>query len=278
MVSTRAQSRQHATATATQRHGIHKKSSDNVTRKAAAARQAATLPPIPVNLGSRDEIRSQDHGQTPDPTGHEGRPLYLMPHPPTHFGLIQERLPSSDSPGTATHIYCLLVQSILWNQTRGKMARPVLEEILRRFPAPAILAQASESDLEALLQPIGLWRQRAKRLIKLGQTWLDKPPCAARTYQKKGYPLKGAKDGEQAWEVAHLPGVGPYALDAFRIFCRDGMRKISGSTIIAGEEEWRTVLPTDKDLRAYLIWRWRMNGWHWDYLTGSRTPAEDSNK
>jgi hypothetical protein len=50
--------------------------------------------------------------------------------------LIQETI-SSD-------LYALVVQAILWNQTRGMQARPVLSKLLELYP-----------DAKALLQPIG---------------------------------------------------------------------------------------------------------------------------
>lgn len=205
--------------------------------------------------------------------------LVLNARNPEHFGLIQERLPYSDTPGSSEHIYSLVVQSILWNQTRGQSALPVLEDLLARYPSPTLLAQARESDLQELLQPIGLWRQRAKRLIQLGQVWVDKPPSTGRQYVKKGYigPIleDGTQDDTAGWEIAHLPGVGAYALDAFRIFARDGMREVDAGTGRAGtgvfhKDEWRTVVPSDKDLKAYLKWRWACDGWDWEPTTGER--------
>ena len=86
-----------------------------------------------------------------------------------------------------------------------------------------------------------------------------------------------AEDPREAWEIAHLPGVGAYALDSWRIFCRDSLRgrpsamlQLHAKGAIATEldQEWATVLPTDKELRAYLRWRWLRLGFLWDSLTG----------
>lgn len=160
--------------------------------------------------------------------------LHLNSRSIDHFGLIQERLPGE--PGDPQHIYSLIIQSILWNQTPGRAALPVLCTLLEQYPDPQHLALASEADLQQLLQPLGLWRQRAKRLIDMAKIWVDAPPCPSRTYKKAGYgpgPQKKnskRKRGEpeqqhvttDEWEVARLPGVGAYALDSYRIFCRDG--------------------------------------------------------
>ena len=45
-------------------------------------------------------------------------------------------------------------------------------------------------------------------------------------------------------------------MDSYRIFYRDKLREVAEGT----EEEWRRVVPLDKDLRAYLVWRWKRDG------------------
>ncbi|KAF2088072.1 DNA glycosylase [Saccharata proteae CBS 121410] len=202
-------------------------------------------------------------------------PLNLQP---ASFGLIQEQVCSS--------LYALLIQAILWNQTRGVQARPILFSLLRLCPTPADLASASHSTLAALLQPIGLHNIRATRLIAFARTWVAARPCKENRYRRLHYPRKGdgsdvgpnevldADDARAGWEVAHLPGMGPYALDSFRIFGRDELRGLAG--VDGVEEEWRRVVPQDKDLRAYLKWKWRNEGWEWDPQIGSRVRARVS--
>lgn len=97
-----------------------------------------------------------------------------------------------------------------------------------------------------------------------------------------GYPVKGCgldvkpgevlgeEDEREGWEVAHLPGMGAYALDSYRIFGRDKLRGVEEDAIAGAWEEWRRVVPLDKDLRRYLICRWREEGWDWDMLTGKK--------
>lgn len=43
------------------------------------------------------------------------------------------------------------------------------------------------------------------------------------------------------------------------------------------EPEWKRVVPTDKDLKAYLVWKWRSEGWIWDPLTGKQSRVSDDN-
>ena len=71
-----------------------------------------------------------------------------------------------------------------------------------------------------------------------------------------------AEKAQSEWEIAHLPGVGPYALDSFRIFHRDEMRGLAEDWLGKGAEgkdfepEWKRVVPLDKELKAYVNWRW----------------------
>lgn len=183
-----------------------------------------------------------------------GLPFTLQP---AKYGLIQERI--------CDNLYALVVQAILWNQTRGDMARPVLFELLSAFPSPVELSAAPLQDLINMLQPIGLHRIRAARLIALAEAWLAAPPCKERRYRRLHYPNHGCgadvKPGEvlepdderEGWEIAHLPGMGAYALDSYRIFYRDRLRGVEGLDGI--EPEWKRVVPTDKDLKPYLKWR-----------------------
>jgi methyl-CpG-binding domain protein 4 len=138
--------------------------------------------------------------------------------------------------------------------------------LLAQYPTPEELSSASLEDLTAMLQPLGLHNIRAVRLIALANAWLAAPPCKERRYRKLHYPSRGCgsdvkpgevlmpEDERDGWEIAHLPGMGAYALDSYRIFYRD---KLRGIEITSGvEPEWKRVMADDKDLKAYLKWKW----------------------
>ena len=112
-------------------------------------------------------------------------------------------------------------------------------------------------------------------------------------------PKTGEPRCRVAWEVGGLPGIGAYSIDSWRIFCRDKLRRVdnlgelepykphlstsaeenqenANEDKIEIEEprgEWTRVLPQDKELRAYLRWRWLRCGWEWDPETGERRRA-----
>jgi len=197
------------------------------------------------------------------------------------FGLIQESL--------STNLYALLVATVLWNRTRGTQARPVFNKLIAKYPSPNDLAAASFTDL---IRPIGLYNSRAARLIAFAKTWVEQPPCKTRRYRKLHYPMKGdgldvgkdevldEDDERMGWEVAHLPSLGPYAIDSYRIFHRDMLRGLAkdwnGDQAQLGfEPEWKRVVPLDKELRAFLRWMWLKQGWIWDPETGGKVKASD---
>lgn len=94
-----------------------------------------------------------------------------------------------------TNAYSITVAAVLLRRTRAEMVEPVYEEIMRRWPSPHQLAEASEEELQQLLKPIGLFRGRARELKEIGRFL--------------------AEGGD--W--AHPPkGIGPYALSIIKCF------------------------------------------------------------
>jgi methyl-CpG-binding domain protein 4 len=217
------------------------------------------------------------------------RPNFLscLPFPPLSaqkFGLMQERL--------AHDPFRLLIATIFLNRTRGEQAMPVFFQLMQRYPTVADLAGANIEHVVEIIHRLGFQNQRARKCIELAKTWLKDPPEKEKRYRKLNYPVKGDgrdisadgviadNDKRVAWEISYLPGLGPYSHDSWRIFCRDHLRGLSESWNGEGavkefEPEWKRVLPTDKELRAYLTWMWMKEGWVWNKETGQRTKAEE---
>jgi hypothetical protein len=221
--------------------------------------------------------------------------------------LIQEEL--ADKP------FALLVAVKLLNKTRGHFAdrsNPLsalntFTRLMDNYPTPEALAIARVEDVTATIHHLGLQNQRAKTLIGMAHAWVRAPPQKGVRYPTPGYPthIQGAGkhmiganskipyiDDESidprigAFEIAHLPGIGPYALDSWRIFCRDVLRGLATSYNGEGrigrqsrrssgafEPEWKRVRPADKELRAFLKWMWLKEGWIWDPETGDKYRA-----
>lgn len=264
------------------------------------------LPPSPAASPTKSShfpsprhtpVKSTDGPRTPRPKLPKISPYFpklpadpesCLPFPPIDapfFGLVQEQL--------AHDPFKLLIATIFLNRTRGGVALPVLFKVFEKYPTIDAMAAADPSDLVDMIRCLGFQNQRAHKCILLAQTWQANPPRRDRRYRKLHYPsnLDGRdvgrdeciadEDHRVAWEVAHLPGVGAYSLDSWRIFCRDELRGVAtdwqgtGATTPGFVPEWKSVLPQDKELRAYLTWLWLKEGWVWDRQTGDLTAASD---
>lgn len=177
---------------------------------------------------------------------------------------------------------------------------PVFYDLISRYPTPLCLSTANQPDIVSIFRPLGLQNQRARKCIALAKTWLESPPTKGKRWKRLNYPnpadgrdIKPDElplpddDPRPAWEVAQLTGIGAYAIDSWRIFCRDALRGLpTGVPTLAElenedtrreemEKEWTRVLPLDKELRAYLRWRWLRCGIEWDPVGGGRKVADE---
>lgn len=225
------------------------------------------------------------------PHPHKHRPTFLstLPFPPlshTTFGLMQERL--SHDP------FRLLIATIFLNKTPGERAMPIFYQLMSRYPTPLALSNAEVSDITSLIYGLGFQNQRARKCVAMARAWVERPPERGKRYRKLHYPAKGDgkdvgsdeviadDDARVAWEISHLPGLGPYSHDSWRMFCRDELRGLSTDWNGEGvqnsekfEPEWKRVVPLDKELRAWLTWMWMKEGWAWNKETGQRLKASD---
>jgi len=137
----------------------------------------------------------------------------------------------------------VLVTCIFLNKTEAVRARPFLEAFLEEYPTPERLRGADASAIgRTYFKRLGLNR-RADWLVRMAEQLIQDPPRPGvfrrKSYQNSGY----------ACEVAHLAGVGAYASDAWRLFCRRAFYARHGISVA---DEWRTLDPEDKDLKRYV--------------------------
>lgn len=202
-----------------------------------------------------------------------------------HFGLIQEEL--SGDP------FRLLIAVTFLIRVKGKHAIPVFRELMNKYPTPSDLADADTNDIVATIRHLGLATTRATAIQKYARIWTTNPPRADVRYGVKNYPALGdgadiragealgPEDprGSAAWEIGHMTQ-GRYAIDSWRIFCRDVLLGRAQDWRGKGREgefqpEWMRVLPQDKELRACLRWLWMQEGWAWDPRTGEKEVLPD---
>lgn len=230
------------------------------------------------------------------------------------FGIAQERF---------THDpFRLLIAVTFLIRTAGRTSMPVFRELMELYPTPRALADGDPAGIELMIRHLGLSNNRTATIQKYARLWEENPPQRGVRYGVKNYPkqgdgkdvragrrLEGEDVSEAAWEIGHMTQ-GRYAIDSWRIFCRDVFlgrvsnndqgsdsgddqgvadgignkskrRKNKKTTRRTSKRakkaeqrfqpEWMRVLPEDKELRAYLRWMWMREGWEWDPHTGERT-------
>jgi methyl-CpG-binding domain protein 4 len=106
----------------------------------------------------------------------------------------------------------VLVTCVMLNKTAGRVANPIIDEFLRRWPTAESFAFAERSEVDLLIQSLGLVNIRIRRLTYLSM-------CL-----NAGFPYD------------RIPGIGKYGRDSYLMF-------VEGRT---------DVKPTDKRLIAYL--------------------------
>ncbi|HET9955758.1 MAG TPA: endonuclease III [Polyangiaceae bacterium] len=87
----------------------------------------------------------------------------------------------------------LLVATVLSAQSTDVMVNKITPDLFRRFPTPESLAQAKYEDVEAALNRIGMFRQKAKNIIGLSKGLVEK---------------HGGEVPRTLAELIELPGVG----------------------------------------------------------------------
>ncbi|KAH6689167.1 methyl-CpG-binding domain-containing protein 4 [Plectosphaerella plurivora] len=197
------------------------------------------------------------------------------------FSLIQETL--------CHEPFWLLIAVTFLIKTSGKLAIPVFYAVRERFPTPTHLADpASEPELKEMIQHLGLVSNRTTMMQKYAKGWIENPPTPGVRHRVKGYDKRDADGGldtgqeasaaeepDEEWEIGHLTR-GKYALDSWRIFCRDELLGRAQDWNGKGappefQPEWMRTRPNDKELRACLRWMWMKEGWEWDPVTGEKS-------
>jgi methyl-CpG-binding domain protein 4 len=169
-------------------------------------RAAAASPARPASASARGGSASASE---PD-----ADPRAVLWEPPVSpYGLLEEEEELWKDP------WKLLVACMLLNKTTAAQVRRVIWRLFELCPTPEAAAAADTAAIEALIQPLGLFRRRAAAVQRLSAE----------------YGLSKA-----SWrDPRELYGVGDYAAQAYWIFCRG---------------RWRDVQPADKDLRRYRDW------------------------
>lgn len=94
--------------------------------------------------------------------------------------------------------YEVTVAKILLQRTTAAQVAQVYPDFLERYPAWDALARATPAELEGVLRPLGLWRQKARSLQRLAQSLEERHGRLPETRR----------------DLERLPGIGPYTASA----------------------------------------------------------------
>ena len=99
--------------------------------------------------------------------------------------------------------YNKIIAEVLLQRTRAETVAEFFPLFITRYPSWPQLAAANESELIALIRPVGLWRRRSRTLISLAREMV----------RRNG---RFPKDRE---ELEALPGVGQYIANSIMLLC-----------------------------------------------------------
>jgi len=123
----------------------------------------------------------------------------------------------------------VMVACVLLNATNRARADRVWPELFARWPDARSFANGDRHSQGEILRPLGLGRQRARRLRAMSIAWLVRFPTGYRSTRRELADLWARVD------VHAYPGLGDYAADSFRLFVLGDL----------------TVEPRDRVVRAW---------------------------
>lgn len=141
-----------------------------------------------------------------------------------HFGLVQEQL--------STDPFWLMIALVFLTRVAGRVSLPVFWALRERYPSPKALVDADPHELMAMFRHLGMATVRCAAIQRHARGWLQRPPQPGVCTTVRNYPTPPEADDKKEgtiakglgsqWEIGHLTQ-GAYAVDSWRIFCRDGL-------------------------------------------------------
>ncbi|ERS97950.1 hypothetical protein HMPREF1624_06122 [Sporothrix schenckii ATCC 58251] len=131
-----------------------------------------------------------------------------------------------------------MIALVFLTRVSGHVSLPVFWALKARFSSPQALVDADPRDLMAMVRHLGMATVRCTAIQRYARGWLKRPPqpgvcTTVRNYPTppEGYPEEPGRTSQRQkpetgrplgsqWEIGHLTQ-GTYAVDSWRIFCRD---------------------------------------------------------
>lgn len=125
--------------------------------------------------------------------------------------------------------YQVLIAEVLLKRTTARAASRVYQDFLSRYPTVLILSSATEKELTRALSTVGLQRQRARTLSRMGKYLIEE---------------QGGDIPHELEKLRELPGVGEYSARAILSFAFDRPVAILDANVIRVlRRVFRSTLP-----------------------------------
>lgn len=98
------------------------------------------------------------------------------------FSYLDELFPDAHCELNYTKDYELLLAVMLSAQTTDKRVNQVTSILFKKYPTIEALANASLSDIEEIIRPVGTYHVKAKNVIAIAQKLVEKPVVNEREY------------------------------------------------------------------------------------------------
>lgn len=179
----------------------------------------------------------------------------------TIFQKLQQSIPSPVSELDYDTPFQLLIAVMLSAQTTDKRVNLITPELFHRYPTPQAMAEASETELLAIIRSVGLAPTKAKNIIQTCQQLLSHHDGVIPNDRDalESLPGVGRKTANVLLNISFQQPVIAVDTHVFRVSQRLGLVQA------------KTVLETEKQLMVVVPDAWKMNAHHYLILHGRHT-------
>lgn len=173
--------------------------------------------------------------------------------------ILEEMYPEADCELHFGSVFQLLVAVVLSAQTTDKSVNQVTEILFEKYPDASSIASLEEEELQRMIKRIGMYRTKAKNVLKLARIIMDEYNGEVPGDYEKLIQLPGV--GRKTANVVLATGFGEQriAVDThvFRVANRIGF--VEEPDVLKTELSLMEVLPKDQWTKMHhaLIWHGR---------------------
>jgi endonuclease III len=162
----------------------------------------------------------------------------------------------------------LVVAVLLSAQTTDKRVNLVTPALFRDFKTPSDYARATPKQLEPYLKTVGLFRNKSKALVKLGQVLLEQHGGVVPTSRAALAELPGVGNKTAGVVTIHLGGEKAFPVDTHILRLSKRMALSTRTEPDQVEADLRRLLPDETWFQAH-----QLLIWHGRRVCDARVPA-----